>query len=54
MSVGCLLPDILVVGMTGGEAEAWGDVATAGDGDLETAEGVENREDGGGVGDREV
>ena len=25
MSVGCLLPDILVVGMTGVEAEACGD-----------------------------
>ena len=48
MSVGCLLPDILVVGMTGVEAEACGDVATGGDRDLETGGGVENHEVGGG------
>ena len=53
MSVGCLLLDVLVVRMTGGEAEAFGDVATASDGDLETGEGVENREVGGGGGDCE-
>ena len=48
MSVGCLLPDILVVGMTGVEVEACGDVATGGDRDLETGGGVENHEVGGG------
>ena len=48
MSVGCLLLVVLVVGMNGGEAAACGAVVTAGDGDLETGGGVEDREVGGG------